>query len=277
MTTDAPWISVRAIPSGDPAIVSAAFFAAGSQGVLEDANALVSHFPTEGEAQRAASAIREADPAAEIMMGIVPQIDWAVAWKDHVKAFNCGALTVAPPWLVNEADAAMTIVIEPGMAFGTGDHPTTRGVLRLMQRVVRAGDVMADLGAGSAVLAIGAAKLGAARIAAVEMDPEAIPDAEENVRRNGVADQVTVIEGDATILLPLLAPVQVILANIISSVLIALLPAMRDALAPGGTAILSGILMEEREHMRDVLHADGWVVTSEDAEGLWWSTTITRA
>ena len=74
------------------------------------------------------------------------------------------------------------------MAFGTGEHATTRGVMRLMQDVIRAGDIVADLGAGSAVLAIAAAKLGAARVAAIELDPDAIGNAEENVARNGVAD-----------------------------------------------------------------------------------------
>jgi ribosomal protein L11 methylase PrmA len=76
-------------------------------------------------------------------------------------------------------------VIDPGMAFGTGDHPTTRGVVRLMQGAVRPGDLVADLGAGSAVLSIAAIKLGAARAAAIEFDPDAIGNAEENVARNG--------------------------------------------------------------------------------------------
>src|SRR5205085_11772487 len=123
-------------------------------------------------------------------------------------------------------DPARTIVIDPGMAVGTGDHPTTRGVVRLMDGAIRRGDVVADLGAGSAVLSIAAVRLGAARAAAVELDPDAIGNAEENVRRNGAVGAVTVIQGDADLILPLLAPVRVILANIISSVLISLMQAM---------------------------------------------------
>jgi len=160
------------------------------------------------------------------------------------------------------------------MAFGTGDHPTTRGVLRLMQSVIHAGDVVADLGAGSAVLAIAAAKLGATRVAAVEMDADAISNAEENVARNGVADRVKVIEGDAALFLPLLAPVRVVLANIISSVLLELLPAIGRSLTPDGVAILSGILDEEREKMLTRFAAGGWRVIQEDAEGPWWSVAI---
>ncbi|MDX2184405.1 MAG: 50S ribosomal protein L11 methyltransferase [Gemmatimonadaceae bacterium] len=272
-----PWISVRVVPSGSAAVASAAMFDAGSQGVLEDGAALVSHFPTRADADAAAAAVRRVDPGAEITFGEVPPIDWTEAWKDHVRAFECGVLTVAPPWLMEGRDPARTIIITPGMAFGTGDHPTTRGVLRLLPAVIRAGDVVADLGAGSAVLAIGAVKLGAARVAAIEMDPEAIADAEENARVNGVAHAVTVIQADANLALPLVAPVRVIIANIISSVLVELLPAMRDALPADGVAVLSGILYEERESLLQVLAAEGWQVTAEDVERPWWSCRIERA
>jgi ribosomal protein L11 methyltransferase len=172
-------------------------------------------------------------------------------------------------------DPARTIVIDPGMAFGTGEHATTRGVIRLLQRVVQPGDHVADLGAGSAVLAIAAAKLGASRVAAIELDHDAIGNAEENVARNDVADRVTVIEGDAATLLPLVAPVNVITANIISSVLLELLPVMARALATDGHAILSGILSVEREAMLGAIQAN-WRVDAEDEEDNWWSATISR-
>jgi ribosomal protein L11 methyltransferase len=162
------------------------------------------------------------------------------------------------------------------MAFGTGEHATTRGVIRLMQRIVRVGDRVADLGAGSAVLAIAAAKLGAKYVAAIELDHDAISNAEENVRRNDVSDVVTVIEGDAATLLPLVAPVRVITANIISSALLELLPVMALTLEPGGSAILSGILDEERPMMLRALQDSGWVVDAEDREDIWWSATIAR-
>jgi ribosomal protein L11 methyltransferase len=142
---------------------------------------------------------------------------------------------------------------------------------------VRDGDTVADLGAGSAVLAIAAAKLGATRVAAVETDHDAISNAEENVARNGVADRVKVIEGDAAVFLPLLAPVRVVLANIISSVLVELLPLIGRSLPGDGVAILSGILDEERAHMLSVFAATGWRVLDEDPEGQWWSVAIAPA
>jgi ribosomal protein L11 methyltransferase len=272
----AAWIRVAVRPSSAAArdAVSAAMFAAGAQGLHEEGALLVTHLEAAAQLGRFERAICAADAGAVIETKSIPAVDWSVAWRETIVAHVAGTLTVAPPWLAQGMDAATTIVIEPAMAFGTGDHPTTRGVLRLMQGVIRAGDVVADLGAGSAVLAIAAAKLGAARVAAVEMDHDAISNAEENVQRNGVDDRVRVIEGDAAVCLPLLAPVRVVLANIISSVLTALLPMIGRSLTGDGVAILSGILDEERETMRALFAEHGWRVLREDAEGPWWSAAI---
>src|SRR5262249_39385297 len=153
--------------------------------------------------------------ASDVLVATEPLAisDWSERWKQSLTAQRVGRLTITPPWLASELDPKATIVIEPAMAFGTGDHATTRSVVRMLQEVVRAGDSVADLGAGSAVLAIAAAKLGAGRVVAIEIDPDAISNAEENVVRNGVADRVTVLEGDAGLLLPLVAPVRVVTAN----------------------------------------------------------------
>jgi ribosomal protein L11 methyltransferase len=271
----APWRAVRVRPTGDRALVAAALFSAGSQGVHDDGPALVTHFPPAADLSAVRAAVLAADAAATIDITDAPDIDWTEAWKHGVGVQEIGRLTVAPPWHAEGRDPESTIIIDPGMAFGTGEHQTTRRVLGLMQGVIRGGDVVADLGAGSAVLSIAAVKLGAARAVAIEMDPDAIENAEENVVRNGVRERVTVIEGDAALLLPLLAPVRVVVANIISSVLVELLPSIHAALTGDGEAILSGILVDEREHMLDVL-ADDWRVTEEAREGQWWSVAIAR-
>ena len=257
--------------------VTAALFAAGSQGLHEDGEALVTQFPPDADVEAVRAAVLAADPDADVTVAPASPVDWTEGWKALIGAHALGALDVVPPWLADGRDPARTVVIDPGMAFGTGDHPTTRGVVRLMADAVRPGDVVADLGAGSAVLAIAAVKLGAARAAAIEFDPDAIGNAEENVARNGVAGRVVVIEGDAGVLLPLVAPVRLVLANIISSVLVQLLPAVAAALAPDGDAILSGILFEERDHMLDVLRGGGWRVVAEDREDAWWSVRVARA
>ncbi|HEX2717568.1 MAG TPA: 50S ribosomal protein L11 methyltransferase [Gemmatimonadaceae bacterium] len=274
MTGDS-WHAVRVRPAGDRAAVIAALFAAGSQGIQEDGETIVTHFPPETDIDVVRAGIADADPGASLDVSDAPVVDWSEAWKHGVGAHELGALAIVPPWLAEGRDPARTIVIDPGMAFGTGEHETTRCVIRLLPGVISPGDRVADLGAGSAVLAIAAAKLGASHVAAIELDPEAIANAEENVERNGVADRVTVIEGDAGLLLPLVAPVQVVLANIISSVLVELLPAIGAALTPGGRAVLSGILTEEQGDMLAVLAAE-WQVVEEAVEGKWWSVVVAR-
>jgi ribosomal protein L11 methyltransferase len=144
-----------------------------------------------------------------------------------------------------------------------------------MQKLPSMPERVADLGAGSAVLAICAAKLGARTVAAIELDPDAIGNAEENVEANGAGEVVKVVQGDAGVLLPLVAPVDLILANIISSVLLELLQVMRESLSEGGHAILSGILVDEREMMRDALMRAQFEIVADDTEDNWWSVLVT--
>lgn len=256
-----------------------ALVAAGAEGVQELGDDLLTHLSADADLAGVEAAVRLAAADATLRCTPVGEIDWVSRWPTRVGIQRVGRIAVAPPWLASEiaeGGAELPIVIEPAMAFGTGEHETTRGVLRLMQDVVRAGDLVADLGSGSAVLAIAAARLGAARVAAVELDPDAIGNAEENVARNGAGSVVTVIEGDAALILPLVAPVRVVLANIISRVVLDLLPLMRDALTSDGRAVISGILVDERETVLDALAGGGWRVEAESAEGDWWSGAIAK-
>jgi ribosomal protein L11 methyltransferase len=264
------------VPAFDREAALAALFDAGAQGVHEDGAALITHFPPEADIEDVSTAVRDADPDADITIGRAADTDWSEAWKALLSTQAVGTLHIAPPWLAADLDPRTTVVVDPGMAFGTGDHPTTRAVARLMQRITIKGARVADLGAGSAVLSIAAAKLGARTVTAVELDPDAIGNAMENVERNGVTDVVHVVEGDALLLLPLIAPVDVILANIVSSVHVVLLPVMAASLAPAGSAILSGILADERAMIADRLTESGWRIDDEDTEDIWWSATISR-
>jgi ribosomal protein L11 methyltransferase len=269
------WTSVRVRTPGDRAAVISALFSIGAEGVQELDEDILTHLRDVDQA-RVTAAIHGVDAEATVLYETTPTVDWTSAWRSRLRAHRAGALVVTPPWLADEYSDRERVVIEPGMAFGTGDHETTRGVMRLLSRHLRRGDTVADLGAGSAVLSIAAARLGASRVVAIEIDPEAIGNAEENVGRNGVDDTVSVIEGDAGVLLPLVAPVRVVLANIISSVLLSLLPTIADALAPGGIAILSGILVEERDSVERAAQSSGWRVLDTDEEGAWWSVALGR-
>ena len=258
--------------------VSAALFAAGAEALQESGGALLTHAASESVAGAFAAAALAVDPDAIVASTAAPDVDWTTAWRSQIRAHTVGLLTVTPPWLAAPFLPERRIVIEPAMAFGTGDHATTRGVLQLMQDVIRQGDTVADLGAGSAVLAIAAARLGAARVVAIENDPDAIGNAEENVAANGVV--VTVLEGDAAVFLPLVAldaPVRVVLANIVSSVICELLPVIERSLAPDGVAIFSGMLTNERAAMVGEFTRRGWIVGAECAEGEWWSVVVRRA
>lgn len=269
-----PWLAVRVESSSDREGVIKALFDAGSQGVHEDGDAVVTHFPAGTSAGAVESAIWKVDPGASIVMSDAAPADWS-GWRASVRAHRLGKLSIAPPWLADPADS-MQVVIDPAMAFGTGEHATTRGVVRLMQKLARVPRVVADLGAGSAVLSICAARLGAEIVVAIELDHDAIGNAEENVRANDVEAVVHVVEGDAALLLPLVAPVGLVLANIISSILVELLPVIQGSLDPGGHAILSGILAEERSGMMDEIARGGWRIAEEDEEEGWWSVLIAR-
>ena len=271
------WLAVRVRPGSNPEAVVAALFSVGAQGVQEVGDQLVTLLADESKADIVTCAVLAASPDAQVETEPTPRVDWSERWRSALHAHQLGALTIAPPWLAHEDDAAHTVVIDPGMAFGTGEHPTTRGVVRLLEDVLRNGDRVADLGAGSAVLSIAAVKLGAAHSFAIEIDHDAIGNAEENIEANRVGNRVTMLEGDAAVLLPLVAPVDVVLANIISSVLIGLLPTIAASLAESGRVILSGILHEERDEMLRALSKGGWRVEREDHEGIWWSVAIARA
>jgi len=274
--TSAGWTTLRVRTGVDRTAVIRALFALGAEAVQELDVEVVTHLRLVDGA-RASALLRAADPGADIAFSPTPDIDWSQAWRSQLKAQRVGAIVVTPPWFADDYPAAERIVIDPGMAFGTGDHETTRGVLRLLPDVLRVGDVVADLGAGSAVLAIAAAKLGARHAYAIEIDPDAIGNAESNVARNGVGKAVSVLTGDAAVLLPLVAPVHVVLANIIASVLNDMLPMIAASLVPGGRAILSGILADEAPRMREALDAGGWRIVTTSQEGSWWTAAIVRA
>jgi ribosomal protein L11 methyltransferase len=272
----ARWLEVRVSGASRRQEVIDALFSCGSQGVHEADVDIVTHLPAGTSEKEIRDAVVAADPASTVQISESAPVDWS-GWRAAVGAHRLGRLTVAPPWLASESDPATTVVIDPAMAFGTGEHATTRGVMRLMQRVIVPGSVIADLGAGSAILSIAAAKLGAASAIAIEIDSDAAGNATENIAANEVADRVHFFVGDAFSLLPLVAPVDVVFANILSSVLVTLLPVIHDSLTPGGYAILSGILLQERDLMLDEIGRGVWRVEAEDSEEEWWSVLISRS
>jgi ribosomal protein L11 methyltransferase len=164
------------------------------------------------------------------------------------------------------------IVVDPGMAFGTAEHATTRGALRLLDPRVRPGDRVADVGTGSGILAIAAALLGAGDVLAVESDAWACAVALENVVRNEVADRVRVLGVEVgPELLPGEPPFDVLLANIESGTLRRLLPGLRGGVRTGGYAILGGVLLDEADGIVRAALEAGFSLDGEDREEGWWT------
>lgn len=277
--TGTEWQTLRVTPSNEALrdAVSAALFAGGAEGLLEDGPSYVTHVPVDHDMALLRAALTAVDGDAVLVVTRLDPATASPALHGTVQAHDLGAFVITPPWLADQYDPAKTIIVEPGMAFGTGEHATTRGVLRLLPQVLRAGDLVADLGAGSAVLAIAAAKGGASKVIAIELDDDAMSNADDNVERNGVADRVHLLCGDATVLLPFFAPVRVVLANIISSVHMAMLPVIARCLSRDGVVIISGILQTERAMMLQHVESTGWCMLADDSEGEWWSATIVRA
>lgn len=203
--------------------------------------------------------------------------DWANAWKEHFFVHRVGRRTVVvPSW--RQAEYApraddVVLLLDPGMAFGTGLHPTSRLCIQQLERLVRGGERVLDVGAGSGILGIAAAKLGAAHVDALEIDPVAAAVCRENVERNGVADRVRVREGtlepgDAQPACDLLV------ANITIRVLLELRPLLRQHLRPGGRAVVSGVLAERADDLAAAFQADGWQPERVDQEADWVALTM---
>ena len=205
------------------------------------------------------------------------EVDWAVRWRDGLGARRFGRLTVVPSWIPEASRAdPFTVVLDPETAFGSGEHGSTRAALTLLERLLRRGDRVLDLGSGSGILAIAAVKLGAARAIGIETDPEANLVAARNAERNQVSRQIELLEGDAGDLAPLVGPADLILSNILRSVDLGLLPAIWAALAPAGIVIFSGMETAEAEIFGPALEATGFRTIAATTDEGWWAVAARR-
>jgi ribosomal protein L11 methyltransferase len=207
----------------------------------------------------------------------IQPVDWATRWRDGLGSRSFGRLKVAPSWAVDPVDSdGPIVVLDPETAFGSGEHGSTRVALSLLERLVRPGDLVLDLGSGSGILALAAVKLGAARAVGIDNDPEANVVAARNAARNGIGHAVEFLGGDAGDLAPLLGPADLVLSNILRSVNTALLPAIAKALTARGTAIFSGMEVSEAPLFLPALGAAGLMVLEERTDTGWWGVAARR-
>jgi ribosomal protein L11 methyltransferase len=240
---------------------------------------LVTFAEDERAADALVAALAEAAPGPlQTSRQPLEPVDWTTRWREGLGPRRFGRLTVVPSWIEAPSGAGgPVVVLDPESAFGSGEHGSTRAALSLLERHLRPGDSVLDLGSGSGILAIAAAKLGASIAVGIENDPEANPVAGRNAERNGVGAAVEFLEGDAGDLAPLLGPADLLLSNILRTVNTALLPAIVSALRPGGLAIFSGMEQREAAIFRPVLAAAGLASTDETVDAGWWAVVASRA
>ena len=241
---------------------------------------LVGWAADEAAAKAVVDRLATRDPRPATTIRELPDVDWTTEWKQGLVPRTIGRVVVAPSWTpVTPAPGQVVVTVDPETAFGSGEHGSTRGALLLLDRAIAQHPTrntqhaprVLDLGSGSGILAIAAAKLGAQRAVGIEFDAEAVPVAERNVERNEVADRVVMLEGDAGELAPLGAPADIVVSNILRNVNVMLLPAIKAALAPGGVAIFAGMEEPEEALFRPVLAQHGFTVTDEVRDAGWWS------
>ncbi len=207
---------------------------------------------------------------AKIEIEGVDEDDWAESWKQYYKPVHLGKITVVPAWEEYNASPDEVIVrMDPGMAFGTGTHETTRLVIRLMQDEIKGGERLLDVGTGSGILSICASKLGAGHCNAYDIDPVAVKVARDNAVSDG-CDNITVGVSDLLKNVDLEGgEYDICVANIVADIIIRMLPDIKKYLKAGAPLILSGIIGERAEEVRQAVISQGFTVEKEITENDW--------
>jgi ribosomal protein L11 methyltransferase len=247
-----------------PAIVRAyvpARDAAAAQRAAREAETALSHLQAFG--------LR---PIGELRTRLVDEADWADAWKAHFPVIRVGEhLVIRPTWRWHRAAPGdVVLALDPGMAFGTGLHPTTRLCLAALEAAAAHGELdgarVLDVGCGSGILSIAAARLGARRVSGLDTDPIAVEATVANARRNRIARRVRARQGSLPSGEP---PFDLVVANLIGSVLIALAGPLRDELRPGGLLLASGIFEDHEAEVATAFAGAALEIVSRSLEGEW--------
>jgi ribosomal protein L11 methyltransferase len=274
------WLVISVRPHPDTREdVAAALLALGGTAVHEQDDQLISYISPPADLDNWISLARETLQTKFDWRWQADE-DWSETWKRGLQPRRVGRhFVVAPSWTqANVRGGDRLIVMDPEMAFGTGEHATTRGALRFLEKCTQPGDRVLDVGTGSAILAIGAALCGAVEVLGVEYDEDAVINARDNIVRNRVQEVVTLQTAmvDDAYLRAQDAGFDIIVANVLSGVLHPLLPSFHAALREGGHLILGGILESEADDMIDAARASNFTLKAEDLEEEWWGGLFQR-
>lgn len=215
------------------------------------------------------------DYVANVSLAEISEEDWSTSWKAYYKPEKVGQkIVIVPSWeKYDPTPEEIIVTLDPGMAFGTGSHPTTVLSIRLLEKYLKKGDTVIDVGTGSGILSITAAKLGAKEVFAYDVDTVAVRVAEENVRENKVEHIVSTSYND--LLTGVDTKADLIVSNIIADIIIKLIPQAIQCLVDGGHFIVSGIIIERWPDVYQALTKHGLTII-EMNEMDDWVTAITR-
>lgn len=207
----------------------------------------------------------------------VKNADWETAWREYYKPIEVGdKLLIVPQWERVDASGRVPVILDPGLSFGTGAHPTTQLCLKMLEKRIKGGERVLDLGCGSGILSIAALNLGAASVTAVDIDEQSVRVAAENASLNGIGpDRFSVLRGDVLtdpdFLESLGGPYDIILANIVADVIIGLAPIVKNLLSPDGHFLCSGIIAGREQEVADALQWNGFTIAHSDNEKDWYA------
>ena len=208
----------------------------------------------------------------EITVCDLPEEDWQSGWKQYYKPIHVNNLVVVPLWEDYQAQANETIMkIDPGMAFGTGAHETTRLCLKALTNLDLAGKTLLDVGCGSGILSIGGVLLGAESAFGCDIDQLAVEVAKRNAELNGLSDRTAYAAGDLLSVVEEQYPI--VVANIVADVILMLLKDLKTVLLPGGTFIASGIIDDRKGELIDAIQAQGFTIETIEEERGWVAIT----
>jgi ribosomal protein L11 methyltransferase len=231
------------------------------------------YLPADGDLPRRRRALRRQLAALALPVAVrsrwLSEQDWAHVWKEFFPVLRVSSrLLVCPTWRsYRPREGEAVIRLDPGMAFGTGQHPTTLMCLRALEELLRPRMEVLDLGTGSGILALAAARLGATSVLALDIDPQAVAAARENVRLNRLDAVVQVEEGGLDGAAR--AAFDLAMANINAAVIVEMAPALAEVLRAGGVLIVAGFSAESAERVAGALASTGLVVERTLADGDW--------
>lgn len=213
---------------------------------------------------------------AEIEVIGLCEEDWANSWKEFYKPFKVGKIVIVPAWENYEAkDGEIIVSMDPGMAFGTGTHETTRLIISLLQKYVKDGDSLLDVGTGSGILAICGAKLGAENCRAYDIDPMSVRVANENIRESGLEDKITCAQSD------LLRQVEnrvggydIICANIVADIIIRMTPDVAPFMSEKTVLLASGIIAERCDDVVRCFEQHGFKIVERAEDNGWCALAV---